>query len=446
MSWDSRVIWSEGLFHQPHHFQQADRHAEAQLAGLAARTRPYLWGFSELEIDREGLKFGKFGLNSCAGLTRDGTLFRVPQAEEHPPALEVDDQVRDTVVYLTVPARRQGASEVDISGAEQSGSRLKPSEIEVTDTMGKDRRPTTVGVGTLRLKFALESDDTTDLLKIPVARIIEVRQDKEIILDQSFIPTCMDVRASSALSGHLREAEGLLSHRITALAGRLSESGLSRGAAEISDFLLLMTANRALPVVRHLLTVENIHPERLYREMVALVGELSSFMAADKTPPEFEPYQHDNLTGTFAPVMRVLRQYLSAVLEQSAVSIALDPRKYGIFVGIIANKKLLSTSGFVLAVAADIPEEQVRRHFASQSKVGPVEEIRQLVNSALPGIGLRPLSVAPRQIPYHAGKVYFELEKSNALWGKMTTSGGIAIHVAGEFPGLKMELWAIRNE
>ncbi len=447
MSWDSKVIWSEGLFLQPHHFQQADRHSEAQRAGLAARTRPYLWGFSELEIDKEGLKFGKFGVSACAGLSRDGALFRVPQAEEHPPSLEVDEATRDTIVYLTVPARRQGATEVDVTTAsDQSASRYRASELEVTDTMGKDRRPATVGVGTLRLKFALESDDTTDLLKIPVARIIEVRADKEVVLDQSFIPSCIDIRASTTLSGHLREVEGLLSHRMTALAGRLSEGGTARGAAEISDFLLLKTVNRCLPLVRHMLSVENTHPETLYRELVALVGELSAFMASDKTPPEFDPYQHDNLTATFAPVVRSLRQYLSAVLEQSAIAIALEPRKYGIHVGIIADKKLLSTAGFVLAVSADIPEEQVRRHFASQAKSGPVEEIRQLVNSALPGIGMRPLSVAPRQIPYHAGKVYYELDKANALWGKMTTSGGIAIHVAGEFPGLQMELWAIRNE
>lgn len=446
MSWDSKVLWTEGLFLQPQHFQQADRYAEAQVAGLSARTRPYLYGFSELDIDREGLKFGKFGLKGCSGITRDGALFRVPAAEAHPPALEIDESVRDTVIYLTVPARRQGASEVDVTGSDQTATRFAPGELEITDTMGKDRRPMTVGVATLRLKFALESDDTTDLIEIPVARVIEVRPDKEVILDQSFIPTCLDVRTSSALSGHLREIEGLLSHRVTALAGRLSDSGLTRGAAEISDFLLLMTANRALPVIRHLLSIENVHPERLYCELVALVGELAAFMASDKTPPEFDPYQHDALTTTFAPVLRSLRQYLSAVLEQAAVSIRLDPRKYGISVGIIADKKLLATSGFVLSVSADIPEEQIRRHFASQSKAGPVEEIRQLVNSALPGIGMRPLSVAPRQIPYHAGKVYFELDRANALWDKMTTSGGIAIHVAGDFPELQMVLWAIRNE
>lgn len=446
MSWDSKVIWSEGLFLQPHHFQQSDRYAESQLSGLSSRMGPYVWGLSELEIDQESLKFGKFAVTSCSGLTRDGAVFRVPQAEQHPPALEVPGGTKDTVVFLTVPARRHGAPEVDMTGAEKSATRFRPSELEVTDTMGKDRRPVTLGIGTLRLQFALESDDMADQIAIPIARIIEVRADKEIILDRSFIPSCLDLRVSTSLSGYMRELEGLLSHRMTALSGRLSEGGPAKGAAEISDFLLLITVNKWLPVIRHILSIENAHPAAVFERCVSLAGELSTFMAENKNPPEFAPYQHDDLTNTFAPVVRVLRQYLSAVLEQSAVAIPLEARKYGISVGIIADRKLITSAGFVVAVSAEIPEETVRRHFASQAKVGPVEGIRQLVNSALPGIGLRPLPVAPRQIPYHSGMVYFELEKDSDFWQKMTTSGGIAFHVSGDFPGLQMELWAIRQD
>ncbi len=49
MSWDSKVLWTEGLFLQPHHFQQADRYTEALVAGLARRIVPYAWGVSALE-------------------------------------------------------------------------------------------------------------------------------------------------------------------------------------------------------------------------------------------------------------------------------------------------------------------------------------------------------------------------------------------------------------
>ena len=42
MSWDSKVLWTEGLFLQPHHFQQADRYTEALVGGLARRVAPAL--------------------------------------------------------------------------------------------------------------------------------------------------------------------------------------------------------------------------------------------------------------------------------------------------------------------------------------------------------------------------------------------------------------------
>lgn len=229
MSWDSKVLWTEGLFLQPHHFQQSDRYTESLVAGLARRISPYAWGLSGLEIDHEALKVGQFAVKSCAGLTQDGTVFRVPMADPHPPAMEVPSTVKDCIVYLTVPQRRQGAAEVDLSGAERSASRLRPDKVEVTDVTSTERKPVELDVGKMRLQFALEVDDLADLLAIPVARIIEVRPDKEIVLDQSFIPSCLDVRAAPALSGFLRELEGLLAHRMEALAGRLSEAGGAAG-------------------------------------------------------------------------------------------------------------------------------------------------------------------------------------------------------------------------
>jgi type VI secretion system protein ImpJ len=52
--------------------------------------------------------------------------------------------------------------------------------------------------------------------------------------------------------------------------------------------------------------------------------------------------------------------------------------------------------------------------------------------------------VAPRQIPFHAGFVYFELDQASEHWAQLKASGGVGLHVGGEFPGLKLEFWAIR--
>jgi len=136
---------------------------------------------------------------------------------------------------------------------------------------------------------------------------------------------------------------------------------------------------------------------------------------------------------------------LSAVLEQSAIPIPIESKKFGISVAMVADRALYSTAVFILAARADVPAEELRRRFPAQLKLGPVEKIRDLVNLQLPGVPVLPVPVAPRQIPYHAGFVYFELDQSNELWGQLKSSGGIAMHLAGEFPGLTMEFWAIRG-
>lgn len=444
MSWENKVVWQEGLFLQPHHFQQHDRYVESLVAGVASAVAPYAWGVRELTLDDELLKLGKIAVKSCTGLTPDGTTFRIPFADDHPAALEVPTSAKNSVVYLAIPIRRQGAAEVDMTGAPQSAARFKPDEIEVTDSMGRDKRAVRMAIARLRLQLAIDLDDLSDQIVIPIARIIEVRQDREIILDRSFIATCTDARAAPPLHDFMQELEGLLSHRAEALAGRLNQDGTTKGVAEITDFLLLVSVNRALPAIRHLVSIENAHPQVIFQSLTSLAGEIATFMTPEKLSPQFPIYRHHDLTNVFQPVFRALRQYLSAVLEQNAVRIPIEPRKYGVSVALISDKRLLSSATFVLAAKAAVPPESVRRHFPTQAKLGPVEEIRQLVNSALPGVALRPLPVAPRQVPYHAGVVYFELDTTSQSWRQMTTSGGLAVHVSGDFPDLEMELWAIR--
>jgi type VI secretion system protein ImpJ len=445
MSWNNKVIWSEGLFLRPQHFQQSDRYIERLVRRRVEALRPYPWGVTELKLNREMLALGKFAIEEARGVLEDGTPFSIPDDADHPAPFDVPEATRNSIIYLALPGYQPGAQEAAPAEAMESSARFAIHEQEINDAVAVGRAMVGIEVGKLRLRLVLDDGDRAGLICLGLARIGEVRADKQIVLDDMFIPPTLDCAASKNLSGFLVEIHGLLHHRGEALGGRVADSG-TRGVAEIADFMLLQVINKYEPLFSHLHAAQHVHPETFYTVALQLAGELATFTAASKRPPAFPHYRHDDLAATFAPLMRTIRHSLSAVLEQTAVAIPLQERKYGVHVAPIVDKTLLTTAAFVLSVAANIEAERLRRQFPAQVKLGPVENIRELVNSALPGIGLRPLPVAPRQIPFHVGRAYFELDRASPHWKAMQTSGGLALHVAGDFPGLEMELWAIRGQ
>jgi type VI secretion system protein ImpJ len=445
MTWRDRVIWAEGMFLQPQHFQQHDRHWEHQWRQRLQQTRAYAWGYSALSIDEASLALGKVALASAQGLLPDGTAFSVPGSDAAPPALDIPNDARNEELVLAVALQRPGIVETDAEQpAGSMGVRFVAAEVNVGDSNTQLDRDATLQVGRLNLRLMLRRDAGEGFATLGVVRIVERRADNRVVLDTTYVPPLLHAPAHGVLDGYLRELCGLLHQRGEALAARLAAPGRG-GVGEISDFLLLEAVNRNQAIFNHLRTLSVLHPERLYTSCLALAGDLATFRDS-RRPTAYADYTHDDLAPTFRPVIDDLRQSLSMVMEQTAIPIELQDRKYGVRVALIPDVQLQRTATFVLAVSAQLPGDALRARFPTQVKIGPVERIRDLVNLQLPGLALRPLPVAPRQIPYHAGHNYFELEtRGNELWKQVESSGGLAMHIAGDFPGLELEFWAIRG-
>ncbi|GGC29161.1 type VI secretion protein [Siccirubricoccus deserti] len=445
MGWENKVVWTEGLFLQPQHLQQQDRYVERLVRASTAGLRPFAWGLTALDIDRDLLTLGKFATRAMSGILPDGTPFSAPGDLDSPKPIDLPESARNSVVYLVLPARQPGVTETAPAHVAETVARYASAEHEAVDTNAGYQSNATIPVAKLRLRFALEHEARQGMAEIGLARIVEVRSDKSVVLDENYIPPVLLSSASSVLSGFVTQVQGLVHHRGEALAGRVSETA-TRGAAEFADFLLLQLCNRTEPVLTHMAaTLGQLHPETFYRYAVGLAGELATFTEARKRPAVYPPYRHEDLTATFRPVMAAIRQSLSAVLEQTAVPIPLQERKFGIRVAPIADHSLVTNATWVLVVTAQMPAETLRRNLPNQIKIGPVEQIRELINVALPGIAVRALPVAPRQLPYYSGASYFELDRSGPYWAALARSGGAALHLSGEFPGLNMECWAIRG-
>lgn len=441
---NQKVVWQEGMLLRPQHFQQNDRYYDHQLKMRSCRTHRFGWGFFELNIDTQFLAMGKLVISQASGVLPDGTLFELGTGLE-PLAMDVPANTGNTPVYLALPLVT--GNHVETRRIEQRDvlARYTAHEVQVADSNAGDNNSSQVNCALPDFRLLLgEQHNENAYVKLKVCHILDTTPDGVTSLDQEYVPAWLYFHASPFLASCLTEVISMLAHRGDILAERIRATGKVSGA-EIGDFMMLQLINRYEPLLRHLQGVEQLHPEQVYREFLGLLGELSTFASEGKRLRLESRYRHNDLGQSFGKLMDAIRQVLSMVLEQHAVELPLQQRQYGIQVSPLQDHTLLGNASFVLAAGADCDSEALRRRLPAHLKIGPVERIRQLVNLHLPGIKVKPLPVAPRQIPFHAGKTYFALELNAEELSQLERSGGFAFHVSGDFTGLELTFWAIRS-
>jgi len=358
----------------------------------------------------------------------------------------VPGDMKGELVCLAVPLAREGVTQVRFQGNGDGIAELvrwRAASEELRDHTNAGDEPEPVQTGALDLRLLRAKDATEAHAVLGVARIVERRSDQQVVVDRGYIAPQTRIDATQQLSAYASLLHGLIHQRADALAARMGQ--LSHGVSEMTDFLMLQALNRAEPVFRQYALAPSASPQALYLACIQLAGDLATFTSEARHPPEHPLYRHDDLQATFAPVVADLRRMLATVLERNAIQIDLAERAHGVRMAVFPDPELPRSANFVLAVNAQMPAEQLRTRFPAQSKLGPPERLRDLVNLQLPGIALRSLPTAPRQLPFHAGFHYFELDRGGEMWKQLERSGGLAMHVAGDFPALELELWAIRQ-
>ncbi|WP_434113654.1 type VI secretion system baseplate subunit TssK [Paraburkholderia caffeinilytica] len=447
MSWNNKVVWSEGLFLRPQLFQQQERYLERYVHTRALALSPFFFGLSQYRIDTDALAIGKIILSSASGVFPDGTPFDAPADTPPPPPLAIRSTHLDQVIYLATPARIPNVEETTFRDAPDSCARYAVFEEEVRDSNSTGQGPRLIQLSRIRLRLITEDELGDSWLSLALARIKAIRPDNMVQLDDALIPPVTGYGVSPLLNAWLVRIHELTGMRANALSERLTGPG-SRLAktAEVSDYLLLQTLNRYEPRLRHLRTVPTASPEWLYEVLVEMMGELSTWLRTDTRRPidTYLPYQHGTPHLCLKPIVEDIQRLLNLVLVRSAQAITLVDLGHGMRNAALDPAEIAGFSTLVFAIQADMAPETLMQQFIVQAKAGPSEKLPDLVRGHLPGIPLQMLPVPPRQIPFSAGHLYFEITRAGRLWDEVAQHGGLALHVAGEFPGLNLQLWGIR--
>ncbi|MDH3917067.1 MAG: type VI secretion system baseplate subunit TssK, partial [Rhodospirillales bacterium] len=186
----NKVVWCEGMFLRPQHFQQQDRYVEHLVRQSSAGFGPYTWGFKELKIDHDLLQTGKFALSRSRGVMPDGTPFDLPEEAAAPEALDLSEKIENATVFLALPVRDARGMDIDHGGVGNGMLRYAVEESEVHDSSGGAEGASQIQVGHLNFRLMLEDEERSGYHCLGLARIVQVGADKTVVFDEDFIPSC----------------------------------------------------------------------------------------------------------------------------------------------------------------------------------------------------------------------------------------------------------------
>src|SRR5215471_15964840 len=440
----SRVVWYEGMYLGPHHFQVQSRYFEDSTSFATSSLWFAPYGVAGCELDADALQNGTLSLLHARGIFPDGLVFDMPECDTLPPARTIANLFPPTAdrmtVSLAIPNRRPGARNCAISGEAPDARYVSTTRPIHDENTGVDERPVSLGRKNLRLLLDVESAE--GLTTLPIARVMRDGHG-HFIFDPAFIPPCLQISASESLMLMLRRLIEILGEKSAGM-GRTSDgtSFAEFSSREIASFWLLHAVNSGLSPLRHLWVSKRGHPEELYLEMTRLAGSLCTF-AMDSHPREIPLYNHDQLDETFRALDQHIRRHLETIVPTNCVAIPLKPGEKYFYLGEVADQRCLNRSRWILAVRAAAGEVEIITKTPQLIKVCSEAFVPELVRRALPGLALVHMPTPPPAVSARVDFQYFSISKGGPCWDHIVQTRRVGVYVPGELPEVELALLVV---
>ncbi|MGB7569928.1 MAG: type VI secretion system baseplate subunit TssK [Chitinivibrionales bacterium] len=447
---NSKVLWKEGMFLQPQHFQQAERFILNAMNTALNDHFPYAYGITGFDVDKDALLNGQISITRCGGRLPDGVIFNIPKEDTAPPARSFaehfthEQQFLD--VFLALPLCIEGKANVASAAVDgQSVARYRGRELAVVDeVLGSQKKQIDVGLSNFIVLFGDESLDNH--ASIQIGKLVR-SSSGAIELFAGFVPPLLQVGASPVLMNHLRSLLELLLAKSAALSqGRKQvEGGFAEfSAGEETSFRLLQTVNTFAPLLNHYHFTPTVHPFEAFCLLTQCGGALCTF-SSEVSLKNLPRYDHDNLAATFLQLSKVIRTVLEADISAGCVSVPLEKINQTTYVCKIPDEKLLSVARFFLGVSAKAQEKELVVGVLQRIKLCSRNRLDLLISSAMPGLQLIHVLRPPEGLSTKPGFAYFSLDQQGDFWQDIKASGTMGFYFPNNYAELKIEMLALKE-
>jgi type VI secretion system protein ImpJ len=447
MKFLSSIVWSEGMYLGPHHFQAQSRYFQDSMRFATQSLWHKAYGFTGFELDAEALRNGTVSVKHARGVFADGLPFDMPECDATPAPRIIGDLFPPTRDYLlallAIPRGKPDGQNCALDPGANGNSRfIRSAKMVCDENTGHDEKEVGLGRKNIRLLFDTEGADDDEVL--PIARI---KRDTSghFALDSAFIAPCLRLTASDTLMMLLRrlieilEEKSATLHRTRPGEGKFQAAMSSR---DVASFWFLHAINAGLGPLRHLYFSKRGHPEELFCEMSRLAGALCTF-GMDSHPRTLPVYNHNNLEQCFHELDEHIRRHLEIMIPTAAISIPLKKVDRYFYEGEVTDTRALGTSRWLLGIHAPMGEADLIQKTPAVVKVCSAKFVPELVKRALPGMKLTHLPVPPSQIAARLEYQYFAINKAGPCWEHIVQSRQVGVYVPVDVPNAELELLVI---
>jgi type VI secretion system protein ImpJ len=444
----SRLVWSEGMYLAPHHFQAQSRYFEDSVRFALASLYYEAYGLGGFEADSEALLNGTLSLVHARGIFPDGLVFQMPEADPLPLARNITElfsPIRESVTAcLAIAPRIADGLNCDLSAnGGESPARYVAEKVTLhDDNTGRDEKA--VSVARKNIRLLLDTEPAEGLVTLPFARI---RRDGtgHFVFDPNFIPPCLEIGASEHLMVMLRRLVEILEEKSANLThakqgGVKSSAGWS--SQEVANFWFLHAVNASLAPLRHFCFSKRGHPEELFNELARLAGALCTF-GLDSHPRTLPLYDHQHLQECFEALDDHIRRHLELLMPTNCIPIPLEPVGNYFWAGAVPDQRCLGPGRWIFAIRSKVGEADLIERTPRLVKICSQEFVPKLVQRAMPGLALTQIPIPPAAISPRLETQYFMVNRSGPCWEHIMQTRQVGVYVPGEIPQPEIELLVV---
>lgn len=463
MAENLKVVWYNGMNVDKIHFEQQERYLERNINLKTISSFSNLYGVLDIQISNELLEQGKIGLRSISAIAQDGSVFNAPEEDELPEPLEVEfDSLSSSIIVLKIP---MGNLVVDVSLQNSiTSSKFKATRALISSKVHDDasvdvlkdlsdeeeyllgsafdQDKESIVLASLKTNLGVLGSKTPYELEIPICKIQNINSNKQIKLDDKFIPTCLDISRHPFIRQFIDEMiYATRQHKQTFLS---IFKGIDQSKNTL-DFTTYLTLNMLKKWSLNFASIANrqkFHPEFLYEKLVDFQADLIA-LSNDDSFSDFIAYKHDDLSATFSLLINNIRLLFSKIISPKYVMARIISNAHGFFDCMFDNAGIIEKGELFLAISSNVGSDYLLKNFKEQCKIHTQSNIKNIVASQLNGLNVEQISIIPTTLPRLNGYVYYRLDKNDKLFKSFVGENIISVYVTNNITNPDIKMWAI---